>query len=124
MKYSAKHYAQALSESLRSAEGNEFSMRVKAFFGIVRKRKDLKLLPSILKMVEGLIQGKSTEALSAKKLSQETLVQIQKIFGVEHAVKEKISPGLIGGMILMWDDWRVDGSVRGKLQKLKSALHT
>ncbi|MDO8558392.1 MAG: F0F1 ATP synthase subunit delta [bacterium] len=120
MKYSAKHYARALSESLRDAQKEEFSIRIKTFFGILRKHRALKLLPSILKIVEELMQGKGAEALVAKKLPQKTLIQIQKLFGTEYIVKEKTVPEVLGGMVLMWDDWRVDGSVRGKLQKLKS----
>lgn len=62
---------------------------------------------------------------SAKKLRQETLTQIKNFIVKSSDAKtvetiEKIDPNLIGGVIIETADSELDGSIRTKLQQLRS----
>lgn len=123
MRYSAKQYATALYDVLgKAGEGKEFSSRVRSFLGMLKKHGALKFLPSILKIVERLFRAKEAEIASPQSLSRESLAALQELLGPSYSIKEKTAPELIGGMVLTWDDWRVDASVRGQLKNLRSGI--
>ncbi len=59
--------------------------------------------------------------MSAHPLTQEANEEIEKIaYGAD--IHRKIDERLIGGAIIRIDDKRIDGSIAGKLQKLKYTL--
>ena len=125
MRYSPKQYAGALYESLHEAHGEAFSFRVKQFLTLLKKAGALKLLPQILvqfEKIEREATGKELVRLAAvSPVSGEDKEQLEGIFP-KSEVMECVDKGLLGGLVIEWDDFRVDGSVRGRLAKLRSVL--
>jgi F0F1-type ATP synthase delta subunit len=54
-------------------------------------------------------------------MDEKTLSLIGKEFAGTK-VEEHLAPELLGGAVIEWDDWQIDASVRGRLQKLASSL--
>ena len=121
MKHTTKQYAQALYASLKDADGKEFSVRVKAFLSMLKRNRMLRLLPKILREVENLEKGQHAVVESVRALPQHTITALQETLGVTR-VEQKTMPELLGGMVVEWNDWRVDGSVRGRLQQLERRI--
>lgn len=119
MRYSPKQYAHALYETLQHKHGDAFSDCVKKFLDVLKKGNALKLLPKILREMEKMEEGNVVDVASARPLSNAVRVQLQAQFAGAR-IKEKTAPELLSGAVVTWDDWRVDGSVRGRLIKLEA----
>lgn len=48
--------------------------------------------------------------------------KLSKLTGKQSQIKEKVDESLIGGLIIEWDGKTLDGSIRGKLEKLSTSL--
>lgn len=121
MKYSPKQYAKALHLSLQGASGDEFSKRVKAFLSLLKRNRALKFLPRILREMEELETGRAAVICAARPVAERVAREVKTALGAAR-VNEKTMPELLGGMVIQWDDWRVDASVRGRIAKLRSSL--
>ena len=66
------------------------------------------------------------ELTTATKLSDEEferiLAQIESASGRKVQAERKVDPGLIGGIVLQAGSMRLDASVRGRLERLRSDL--
>jgi F0F1-type ATP synthase delta subunit len=118
MRYTPKQYAKALHETLQHKHGDVFSEIVKKFLRILKQSKTTKLLPKILREVERLESGNVVEVAGAKALPHNVTARLQETFAADR-IKEKTMPELLGGMVVEWDDWRVDGSVARRLRELQ-----
>lgn len=125
MRYTAKQYAEALYGSLREAHAGTFSLHAKQFVALLKKEGALKLLPQILNKLELLEREHTGRKLvrvsSAGPMSEKALAELKSIFQ-KSEIREAYDKNLVGGLIVEWDDFRVDGSVRGRLAKLRSSL--
>lgn len=123
--YSSKQYAQMLSESLSGIGGGLFSLRARNFFEHLLRRRAWKLLPRILEHLERIERERQGQRLvavtSALALEAEERRQLSSVCGAGQ-IQEQVDPALIAGVIVVRDDIRLDGSVRGRLRKLGAAL--
>lgn len=121
MRYSPKQYASVLHEILQRQHGEQFSKSVKNFLFLLKKSNQTKLLPKIFKELERLEEGKAVTITSAAALPHGAVRHVQEIFSTEK-MQQRTAKELLGGAVIEWDDWRVDGSVRGRLQQLRSVM--
>ncbi|MCL3780334.1 ATP synthase F1 subunit delta [Prolixibacteraceae bacterium JC049] len=59
---------------------------------------------------------------STEEATQQLQETLEQKLNMPIELKTKINPAIIGGMILRIDDLQLDGSVSGKLQRIKSHL--
>jgi F0F1-type ATP synthase delta subunit len=121
MRYTAKIYASALYESLKDADAREFSDRARKFYELLRKHKALKFLPAIFKLLEKMESGRVATVVGAKTMPAGAVKKFNDILKVQK-VDEKTMPEMLGGMVIEWDDWRIDSSAKGRLRKLQDVL--
>ncbi len=128
MKLTAKKYAQALAQVLAEKDVQPKTV-AKHFMDTLRRRHQMRLLPSILKHVEsewckenGITQvtveyaPKFKDALSVL----ETALHESKKFLVQSTPKDD----LLGGYRIKIDDVLIDASLKGRLTTLSQKLRT
>ena len=104
---------------------NELTLK---FLALVTKNKREAHIPGICRNFLSLCregQGiKSAVVTTASGISPETLKNVQAIMEKEFNTKieltEKISPSIIGGMILRVDDKQLDASITTQLKRIKT----
>lgn len=92
----------------------------------------LKLLPTIFEQFHRLRsqeQGVAdVEVISAYELDEAEVERLKaslnKRLGKDIRINSKVDAGLIGGVVIRAGDTVIDGSVRGRLQKLAEQLNT
>lgn len=127
MRYPVKKYAQALYESSRGKSGAESEKIAKAFVALLDHYHDRSLLPRILglyekirRQQEGIIK---VETITAKKLTSKIKGEIEKRFNGKVEVDEKVHPEVLGGVkLIINDEYQVDGTLKGRVDKLYKAL--
>ena len=120
--------AQTLNEVCGDATGPE----VKNFVSILASNKRLSLLPVICAQFEllksNLEKSVDVEVVSAFDLNDETANKLADVLGkkLEREVKVSTSTDqdLLGGVLIRAGDLVIDGSVRGRLNKLAEAMNT
>ena len=112
--------------------GDATGSAVKNFVSILAANKRLALLPEISSQFElyKANQEKSVdvEVISAFDLADETADRLAAVLGrkLEREVKVSTSTdrNLLGGVLIRAGDLVIDGSVRGRLNKLAEAMNT
>lgn len=131
MKPTASQYARALDDLYRDETSLEKKSIPDNFLRLLKRKKELKKLPIILKQLERLAEAregvKRLEIIAARPVSKKELDDIVRrakgIFNTEKiAVEQRVDPALKGGVILKTETERVDVSVSGKASALKKAL--
>ena len=120
--------AQTLNEVCGEATGAE----VKNFVTILSSNKRLPLLPEISAQFEllkaNLEKSVDVEVVSAFDLDEATVEKLAAVLGkkLEREVKVSTSTdaGLLGGVLIRAGDLVIDGSVRGRLNKLAEAMNS
>jgi len=120
--------AQTLNEVCGEATGQE----VKNFVSILASNKRLSLLPVISAQFEllksNLEKSVDVEVVSAFDLNDETADKLADVLGkkLEREVKVSTSTDqdLLGGVLIRAGDLVIDGSVRGRLNKLAEAMNS
>ena len=120
--------AQTLNEVCGDATGPE----VKNFVSILASNKRLSLLPVICAQFEllksNLEKSVDVEVVSAFDLNDETANKLADVLGkkLEREVKVSTSTDqdLLGGVLIRAGDLVIDGSVRGRLNKLAEAMNS
>ena len=120
-------YARALVESLQGASEKEQRARIARFKTLLKKRGDLRLQSAVLGEFAKLWatrNGKIAKVVSAKKASASFIDAVAKTLKKEgYVVEEEENELLIGGSaVFLSNEYVVDNSVRGKLQKLRLLL--
>ena len=100
------------------------------FLGLLFDNRRLSLLPEIAGLydelrfeAERVVKAKVTSAATLADAELETIkVALRKRFGREVEVETAIDESLIGGALIDAGDVVIDGSIRGKLERLQSAL--
>ncbi|MDO8633524.1 MAG: F0F1 ATP synthase subunit delta [bacterium] len=116
-------YAQALKEVLEKAPQEKvkgIALRLKF---LLKKRGDLRHLPSVLKEFEEFWterKGKLARVALAKSQSAELKAKlVSKLRKIGFQYKEEIQSELIGGLaIFLGKEYLIDNTVRSKLAKL------
>ena len=112
--------------------GDELAGEVKNFVSILADNKRLALLPEISAQFElfKANQEKSVdvEVVSAFDLEEATAMRLAEVLGkkLEREVKVSTSTdrSLLGGVLIRAGDLVIDGSVRGRLNKLAEAMNS
>ena len=117
----ARIYAEVLQDALEGAQDSGIVFT--RFKELVQKRGDSKLAPQILqefKKVSQEREGMQAQVITAAPLPEEVRVKVagslqKKGFRME----EKVNPEVQGGMALvLGSEYIIDGTIKGKLQKL------
>lgn len=119
-----------LAELFIDITGSESFVPGKNFLSVLAKNKRLALLPVIAEQFEKLKAEKEqsidVEIITALEISddtQATLVSaLSKKFNRDINISNSVDKELIGGAIIRAGDLVIDGSVRGKLEKLAEAI--
>ena len=120
--------AQTMNEVCGDATGQE----VKNFVSILASNKRLSLLPEISAQFEllksNLEKSVDVEVVSAFDLDENTAGKLADVLGkkLEREVKVSTSTDqdLLGGVLIRAGDLVIDGSVRGRLNKLAEAMNS
>ncbi len=118
--------ADAISLLSSEAAGQQFA----DFIALLAENRRLALLPEIAGLYEELradaekvVRAKVTSAAALPDGELETIrVALKRRFGREVELETGIDESLIGGAVIDAGDVVIDGSLRGKLQRLQSAL--
>jgi len=110
--------------------GERLNEKCANFVRVLAGSGRLSLLPEIAALfeiqrrdAEGTIQAEMVTAFAATEAQQTRVVaSLRKRLGREIELSCSIDPGLIGGAVIRAGDLVIDGSIRGKLERLGSAL--
>ena len=124
----AEQQAQILSDVC----GEALDMEARNFLAILASNKRLALLPEIYTLFEQhkANQEKSVdvEVVSAFELADETKDKLAAVLGKklerEVRVSSSTDKDLLGGVLIRAGDLVIDGSVRGRLNKLSEAMNS
>lgn len=127
MRYSVKKYAQALYESSKGKSGAESEKVVKSFVALLDHYHDRSLLARVIEQYERIRRQSEgitkVEATTARKLSSKSKGEIEKKFGGKVEISEKVHPEVLGGVkLIINDEYLVDGTMEGKVERLYKAL--
>lgn len=100
------------------------------FLGVLADNGRLPLLPEIAAQFEGLkaeaervVRATVTTAAPAEAAELERIREaLKRRFGCEVELSTAVDPALIGGAVIDAGELVIDGSVRGKLERLQGAL--
>jgi F-type H+-transporting ATPase subunit delta len=120
------------AQILNEVCGDEVSAHVQNFVRILASNKRLSLLPEIHAQFEllksNLEKSVDVEVISAFDLDQATTDKLAQVLGkkLEREVKVSTSTDndLLGGVLIRAGDLVIDGSVRGRLNKLAEAMNS
>jgi F-type H+-transporting ATPase subunit delta len=123
---SSEQKAHRLNELCR----DELDDRARRFVLVLARNRRLSLLPEISEIFETLRAEDErmldAEVISAYPLAPEEEERLSRALAARYArtvqLKTRVDQTLIGGAIVRAGDTVVDGSLRGKLQKLSEAL--
>ena len=117
-------------ELLDAAAGEAFSDRFRAFLDVLGANRRLNLLPEILalfsKLKQTAEQRLQVRVVAARDLDEGQVKRMSEAlarrFGCAIELDCEIDPGILGGAVIYAGDEVIDGSLRGRLNKLSSAL--
>lgn len=115
---------------IAAAGGEHFDERFKAYLGVLGDNRRLPLLPEIavlyLKLKHQAEQRLQVRVVSATVLNDEQVKRMSealaKRFNCAIDLEREIDPGVLGGAVIYAGDQVIDGSLRGRLEKLSNAL--
>lgn len=118
------------AQTLVDVVGDAMAAEMKNFVSILSSNKRLTLLPEVYSQYElykaNLEKSVDVEVVSAFDLSDATAATLAGVLGkkLEREVKVTTSTNkdLLGGVLIRAGDLVIDGSVRGRLNKLAEAL--
>ena len=117
-------------EIITDAAGDAFSDRFRGFLSVLASNDRLPLLPQVADLYRGL-REKAENRLRVKVVSATPLEEAQSArlkealarrFDCEIELDNQIDAGVIGGAVVYAGDQVIDGSLRGRLNKLSSSL--
>ena len=123
----AKTYASAMVKVLDGVSAKEAAKRVSILKRVLYKRGDSKHISKILQEFAKAWKdrnGKVATVLTVEPLADKTGEQFEKALSKKrYIMEEKIDPAAIGGVALfLGSDYVIDGTIKGKLQRLARRL--
>ena len=118
------------ADAVKLLSPDHASEAVRNFLGLLAQNGRLKLLPEIAGLfeqyraeAEHIVRATITSAseLGAGEL-ESIKAALKRRFGREVEVQTAVDPALIGGAVIDAGEVVIDGSLRGKLQRLQTAL--
>jgi F-type H+-transporting ATPase subunit delta len=115
---------------LASVGGQQFDARFKAYLGVLGANRRLSLLPDIaslyIRLKQQAEQQLQVRVVSATPLDEDQAKRMSaalaKRFNCAIELDREVDPGVLGGAVIYAGDQVIDGSLRGRLEKLTSAL--
>jgi len=119
-----------LAELIISIGGERLDEKSANFVRVLANNRRLGLLPDIAALfeiqrreAEGRVQAEMTTAFPASEAQQAQIIEsLRRRLGREIELTCKTDAALLGGAIIRAGDLVIDGSVRGKLERLGTAL--
>lgn len=102
----------------------------KNFLGVLVQNRRVNALPGIIGAYEKIVAQRSglvdvcvqtAEALSKEQLKA-VKAKVEKALGASVRLEEKVSPEIMGGMVITIGSYMIDDSVRRKIERLGIAL--
>jgi F-type H+-transporting ATPase subunit delta len=120
-----------LADLVIQVAGNLIDEKCANFVRVLVDNRRLSLLPEIAALfeiqrrdAEGRVQAELISAFPASDAQQAQVVEsLRKRLGRDIELTCKVDTSLLGGAIIRAGDLVIDGSVRGKLQRLGTALN-
>lgn len=126
-----KDYALGLLRATRNKEKNEIAPLIDNFVSLLVKNNNLSKVPNILNMFSvqwnrenGIKEAEIITARSSDRLAvDQARVFLQGLPGAEKVtIVEKIDEGILGGIIIKYEDKVIDKSMRRKIKNLNNAI--
>jgi len=119
-----------LNEAVLDLQGLELEQAIANFLAVVKRRKDIKQLNKILqKFIDiyqqraGLLEAEVTASRHLNTKLKNDISRWLKVLTTRTAVlTEKIDPGVLGGVIIKFNNTIVDVSLKSQLKRLQSEL--
>lgn len=117
-------------ELLAQAAGEQFDERFRRFLGVLGENRRLALLPEITTLFSRLRQAAENRlrvrVVSAIELDEDQadrmVAALARRFGCTIELQREIDQNVLGGAVIHTGDQVIDGSLRGRVEKLASAL--
>lgn len=130
-KITPRQYAVSLYGALTGVEPDHVAPVIAGFVRLLANRKDISKADKIISAFvqhcnaeDNLVEVSVTSAAPLTNQARETIVnRLKRSLNREVILVERVDPSLMGGVVIRYGDTVVDGSVRDKLEQLKSALH-
>jgi F-type H+-transporting ATPase subunit delta len=115
---------------LTDAAGERFSNRFSGFLGVLADNQRLPLLPEVARLFERL-REEAEQRLSVRVVSAAAMDESQaermrdalkRRFGKEVTLESVIDAHVLGGAVIYAGDEVIDGSLRGRLNRLQQSL--
>lgn len=123
--HKAKLYAKALKAALEGKSSNEEKKIIRRFKELLKKRGDLRIAYHVEQEFKLLQEdGTPAEVITAEPLSQDAKTDMKKTLEKKgFSMKETVDPNLIGGTaVFLGTEYMIDGTVRGKLNRIAKLL--
>ena len=131
MKITAKQFALSLYEAVTGKPAAQVKSVIKKFVELLAEKNMLSLADKIVAQFVKIWNEKrgivETEVVSANNLNKETIKLLKnyiiKLSGVKEVVVDvKANKGLLSGVIIRYGDRVLDGSLKTRLEELKSEI--
>ena len=131
MNVSSKQYAESLYQAVRDKNNSQIKDVINNFFNILVQNNDIAKAEDVVKEFEnrwnieqGIIEA---EVVSAKELDNRIVKllnnYITELSGAEKVIlNQEINKDILGGVVITYEDKILDGSLRAKLNELKSEM--
>jgi F-type H+-transporting ATPase subunit delta len=124
--------AEQQAQTLCDVCGDALSVQAHNFIGVLAENKRLGLLPEIYSLFEQYKANQEktvdVEVVSAFDLADEARDKLSAVLGkkLEREVKVRTftDSNLLGGVLIRAGDLVIDGSIRGRLDKLAAAMNS
>ena len=123
-----REYASALYQAVRGKDRMEVNEGVQRLVEALKTRGAVRLLPQVLAELPAaidLVEAPNRVTIeTARELDEKAVERIARAAGAsEHAdVRQKVRPELIGGARVKTHGTTLDASIKGRLEKIRTAL--
>ncbi len=125
-KQSNLQFAKALYQVTKDLPKDKLPEVIKQFFVVLQKYNKLKKIDYIIEEFERYSKKqsgiKTIEVETVNELDKKIKSKIEKVFGEDSEITEKINKNLLGGIKIKVDDTVYDASLKTQLNKLKQFL--
>jgi len=112
--------------------GDEIDKQVASFIAVLAENKRLSLMSEIVTLFDAMKANQEkrvdVEIISAYALDEAAEIKLKetlkKRLQREVSLSSRVDQSLIGGLVLRTDDLVIDGSLRGRLNKLAEAMNS
>jgi len=124
--------AEQQTAAIVSVCGDEIDKQVASFIAVLAENKRLSLMSEIVSLFDAMKANQEkrvdVEVISAYALDEAADIKLKealkKRLQREVSLSSRVDQSLIGGLVLRTDDLVIDGSLRGRLNKLAEAMNS